>query len=192
MPRKKPRRPTTASPSSTLPFDPAELMSMRVTPAQLADMCNVTRQSVSKWIKNGWVSVGPDGLVDPKVAIRQYMDCVNPAKMRVRVLKDATASIPELRARIQSLEAELAATRQAVTYGCADDFAVRLCAFTNAILEQFDELQVAHAAGTASEWLDLLEGREVWQLSDADLLELEADSDDSRETSVVGETCTWE
>ena len=94
--------------SSTLPFNPADLVAMRVTPAKLAEMCNVSRQAVSKWFKNGWVTLGPDGLVDPKVAIRQYMDCVDPAKMRVRVLREATASIPELRARIQSLEAEVA------------------------------------------------------------------------------------
>ena len=93
---------------STLPFNPADLVKMRVTPAQFATMCSVSRQAVSKWIKKGWVTLGPDGLLDPAVATRQYLRNVDPARAKARILKDATATHAELRARIQSLEAAVA------------------------------------------------------------------------------------
>jgi hypothetical protein len=183
MARKSPRPPRTGALASTLPFDPAEMMAMRVTPAQLAEMCNVRRQSVTKWIKKGWIVVGPDGLVDPKVAIRGYLDCVNPAKMRVRVLKDATASIPELRARIQSLETEVAAAMQAGENRCTDEFARRICAFCCALHERFEEFRAAYDAGTGTEWLDLLEGRVIWGLDEEAAEAVAADPGDSRETT---------
>src|SRR5690606_31566623 len=113
----------------------------------------------------------------------QYMDCVNPAKMRVRVLRDATASIPDLRARIQSLEAEAAATKEATRNQCEDDFAQRIATFSDAILERFQELQAAVSAGTACEWLGLLEGRLFWRFDDERMRDLQACYDDSRETS---------
>lgn len=181
---RKPRRPgPVQAHSSTLPFNPAELMEIRVSPAQLAEMCNVTRQSVSKWVRNGWVKLGPDGLVNPKAAIRQYMDCVDPARMRVRLVKDATASIPELRARIQSLEAKAVAVEAAVRNQCEDDFARRVYAYSAAIVDRFEELQAAFASGAAHEWLDLLEAREIWRFDDDQLRELADEYEDSRETT---------
>jgi len=185
---RKPRRPAGSSAhSSTLPFAGDDLMRVRVTPAQLASMCNVTRQSVSKWIKKGWVSVGADGLLDPRMAIRQYMDCVNPLKMRARVLKDATASIPELRARIESLEAEVVAAKIAVRNQCTDENARRISAFCEAIVDRFEELEAAHQAGRADEWLGLLEAREILCFNEDEMRELEAYYKDSRETSKESE-----
>lgn len=184
MVRKTTRRPGAVAHSSTLPFDPADLMKVRVSPARFAEICGVSRQSVSKWIKSGWVTIGPDGLLDPAVASRQYMDCVNPTKMRARVFKDTMATIPELRARIQSLEAEVAGMRQAVTNQCRDDFAKRIRAFCDAILSRFDELQAARAAGNADEWINLLEARVIWDFDDESLEEMRADFNDSREALV--------
>lgn len=169
---------------STLPFNPADLVKMRVSPARFAKMCGVSRQSVSKWVKNGWIRPGPDGLLDPVAASRQYMDHVDPARMRARVFRGASASIEDMRARIQSLEAEVAATRAAVEAQCTDDFARRICSFSGAIITRFDEFLEAQRAGNGEEWLDALEGREVWRLDDAALREMQADlDDDSRETA---------
>lgn len=118
--------------SSTLPFDPADLVKMRVTPARLAAMCGITRQAVSKWIKNGWVTLGPDGLLDPAVATRQYLRHVDPARAKARILKSATVTHAEMRARIQSLEAAVA---DAVP---SEELAKRLDAMINAALAAID------------------------------------------------------
>lgn len=117
---------------STLPFDPADLVKMRVTPARFATMCNVSRQAVSKWIKKGWVTLGPDGLLDPAVATRQYLANVDPTRMQARILKSATATHSELRARIQSLEAAVA---DAVP---SEELAKRLDNMIDAALGVFD------------------------------------------------------
>lgn len=114
---------------STLPFDPADLVKMRVTPARFATMCSVSRQAVSKWIKKGWVTLGPDGLLDPAVATRQYLNHVDPSRMQARILKGATATHAELRARIQSLEA---AAADAVP---SEELAKRLDVMINAAIE---------------------------------------------------------
>ncbi|MEN1925171.1 hypothetical protein [Luteimonas qiangzhengi] len=118
--------------SSTLPFDPADLVKMRVTPARFATMCSVSRQAVSKWIKKGWVTLGPDGLLDPAIATRQYLDHVDPARMQARILKGATATHAELRARIQSLEA---AAANAVP---KEELAKRLDRLVAMIIDAFD------------------------------------------------------
>lgn len=117
---------------STLPFDPADLVKMRVTPARFATMCGVSRQAVSKWIKKGWVTLGPDGLLDPAVATRQYLRHVDPARAKARILKGATATHAELRARIQSLEAAVA---DAVP---SEELAKRLDAMIDAALDALD------------------------------------------------------
>lgn len=117
---------------STLPFDPADLVKMRVTPARFATMCDVSRQAVSKWIKKGWVTLGPDGLLDPAVATKQYLRNVDPARAKARILKGATATHAELRARIQSLEAAVA---DAVP---SEELAKRLDAMIDAALDVMD------------------------------------------------------
>ena len=115
-----------------MPFDPADLVKMRVTPSRFATMCSVSRQSVSKWIKKGWVTLGPDGLLDPVEATRQYLRHVDPSRMKARIFKGATATHAQLRARIQSLEAALA---DAVP---SEELAKRLDRLVDQILDVFD------------------------------------------------------
>lgn len=121
---------------SLLPFDPKDMMGMRVTPAVFAGMCGVTKQSVSRWIKKGWVTLGVDGRLDPVAATRQYLSHADPKRVRARVFRDALATQAELCARIQSLEAEVVAERAAKAEMISfDDLAIRLDRLIHSIVE---------------------------------------------------------
>lgn len=148
---------------STLPFDPAGLVAMRVLPAQFARMVGVSKQAVSQWVKRGIVTIGPDGKLDPAIASRQVIERTDPAKLRARVFKQATATHDEMRARIRALEHELASEREwagrreeAAGYR-ADEGASRSLVRTLAELAaRFDEACEAHKTGRLTRWLDEL------------------------------------
>ena len=178
--------PSTTRPS-LLPFDPADLMAMRVKPADYARMCQVSRQTVSKWIKKGWVTLGLDGLLDPVVASRQLLSKADPSRLRARVFKDATSTMKELRARILSLETEAADARERAKHMIhTDEIASRMCRLSNALVDRFAELSDAHSNGQAIEWLDLLEGKHLWLIPDDELQEIGDSMADSRETPRPG------
>ena len=172
---------------SLLPFDPADLMAMRVKPADYARMCQVSRQTVSKWIKKGWITLGLDGLLDPVVASRQLLSKADPSRLRARVFKDATSTMKELRARLLSLETEAADMRERAKHMIhMDELASRMCNFSSALVNRFDEVIRAHASGQAIEWLDLLEGEHIWLITADELQEMGGASADSRETPIGG------
>ena len=175
--------PSTTRPS-LLPFDPADLMAMRVKPADYARMCQVSRQTVSKWIKKGWVTLGLDGLLDPVVASRQLLSKADPSRLRARVFKDATATMKELRARVLSLETEVADARERAKYMTHCDELARLLAnFCDAIASGMDDLVNAHLQGLGAEWLELQVGREIYLQDENELIAQWREAMDSRETS---------
>ena len=175
--------PSTTRPS-LLPFDPADLMAMRVKPADYARMCQVSRQTVSKWIKKGWVTLGLDGLLDPVVASRQLLSKADPSRLRARVFKDATATMKELRARVLSLETEVADARERAKYMTHCDELARLLAnFCDAIASGMDDLVNAHLQGLGAEWLELQVGREIYVQDENELIAQWREAMDSRETS---------
>ena len=76
---------------STLPFDMADMIAVRLLPAQFARMVGVSKQSVSKWIRAGKVTLGPDGRLDPvaehleliaALAAHGRLDIGSPVEMR--------------------------------------------------------------------------------------------------------------
>jgi len=146
-----------------LPFDPAELLAIRVRPSQFASMCSVSRQTVSQWARKGWIALGPDGLVDPVAATRQLLKRADPARVRARIFREATATHGQLRARIRALEVELASERERATWseaaarnGEADAAARRIELFMAALASRFAEGRAAHDAGTLPAWIDEL------------------------------------
>ncbi len=161
-----------------LPFDPAELLAVRMRPAQFASMCKVSRQTVSQWARKGWISVGPDGLVDPVAATRQLLKRADPARVRARIFREATATHGELRARVHELEAELALER-ARAAGCEaaarnvalDASAEAFARFTAALVARFDEACVALVAGDLGAWVDELAAVEFYGQSLAEYRE---------------------
>ncbi|GAB1394902.1 hypothetical protein MASR1M60_30660 [Rhodocyclaceae bacterium] len=95
-----------------LAFDWRDMTKVRVRPAEFARLCQVSRQTVSTWIRDGKVTLGPDGRLDPAKAAKQVIDNSDPSRLRARVFKEATEDaaslrrrIAELTARIQQLEA---------------------------------------------------------------------------------------
>lgn len=146
-------------PPSTLPFDPADLAAMRVLPAEFARMVGVSKQSVSKWIKNGTVTLGPDGRLDPRRAQREYMNNTHPARVRARTLKQGTEELDELRAklraaseRIQWLEREV----DAATFRAEADADTRLNRLLVDLRNRLPEAMQAHASGQWERWADEL------------------------------------
>lgn len=148
---------------SLLPFDPGDLLEMRVLPAQFARMVGVSKQAVSQWIKRGIIQLGADGRLEPKRAARQVIERTDPTRLRARVFKHATSTHAELRTRIRDLEAELAQEREmndartaAAKYSAEAEAVRKLQCFTDALMAQFEAAVGAHAKGHLDEWLDEL------------------------------------
>ncbi len=148
---------------SLLPFDPVDLVALRVLPAEFARMLGVSKQTVSQWIKRGIVTLGPDGRLDPKIATRQYMQRIDPAKQRARVLKQAGASLDELRARVRTLESELAQERaygesreSAAKFRAEDEADRRLMRLVAALKNRWNETDEARCCGRWENWIQEL------------------------------------
>lgn len=111
-----PENPTDKGPLS-LSFDPATLtQGIRVKPAQFARMCNVSRQTVSRWVKRGLVHLYPDGLLDPAASSRRVIEKTDPARLRARIFKDALKGLDEWKAEAKALASDLAAAEKKTEY----------------------------------------------------------------------------
>lgn len=160
---------------SLLPFDPKQLLALRMTRAQFAKACGVSRQSVSEWVRKGWVNIGADGRLDPVEAIRQLMGRVDPSRLRARIFREATASLGELRARIQSLEAEVAAERLARKQALhRDELARRISNFIDRLQSNAEAYWGAYLEGHGDRYLDLLTAEELLGFDSSQLGELRA------------------
>lgn len=99
-----------------LGFDWRDMVKVRVRPAEFARMCHVSRQTVSCWIRDGKVTLGADGRLDPSVAARQVIDNSDPSRLRARVFKAATEDAASLRQRIAALETQLEGARGRISF----------------------------------------------------------------------------
>ena len=102
---------------SLFAFDPADLMSVRVLPAEFSRMIGTSKQSVSRWIREGKLTLGVDGRLNPSAAMRQLARTCDPGRFRVRLIKQAVSDMRETMeqaARANKLEQELAAARREV------------------------------------------------------------------------------
>lgn len=139
---------------SLLPFDPRDLVALRVRPAEFARMVGVTKQTVSVWIRDGKVTLGPDGKLDPAKAARDVIKHTDPARLRARVFKQAMAGRDELVARIRELEGTLAGIREAEVgrskafhFQFVDEQAIRLAALGDAVVREWSTLVAAFHRG---------------------------------------------
>lgn len=146
---------------SLLPFDPVDLVGMRVLPADLARAFGVSKQTVSQWEKKGWVSRGPDGRIDPAVAARSVLLKADPARMRARIFRDAMQTQQQLRRRIADLEAQLAQSAELARAGCEERQALQLAEIQSRIVADFDRLVSACTDGDLEYELDALVNRLV-------------------------------
>lgn len=101
------------STSAPLPFNPADLaQGVRVSQADFARMCGVSRQTVSRWVKLGKIKhTYPDGSLDPARAAREVIRNTDPTRLRAKVFRVATEDAQALRVRVADLERELAAAK---------------------------------------------------------------------------------
>ena len=97
---------------SVLPFDPADLMKLRSTQADLARMMGVSRQSVCQWVKEGKISTYPDGTIDPQRATKDYLANTDPLRARATVMRTITSELDDLKTINVDLAASLAAATQ--------------------------------------------------------------------------------
>lgn len=101
-----------AGTTAQLSFDPASLtQGIRVRPATFARMVGVSRQTVSGWIKQGKVTLYPDGTLDPAKAAKQVINNSDPARLRAKLFKTAVSDVASLQRRVAQLETELEAAR---------------------------------------------------------------------------------
>lgn len=166
---------------------------MRVRPAQFARMCEVSKQSVSDWIRRGVISLGPDGLLDPVVASRQVFERTDPARLRARVFKDLARDVPELREQVRELRQGLKAMtaerdRLAADLAQAmqlrmhpDDIESRLYDLLTGIADQWPALAASAHTGNLSDALERLTCRLFHRFSDAEMAEVFDDDPDAIE-----------
>lgn len=84
---------------SRLQFPDAELMVVRLLPAEFSRIVGVSKQTVSRWLRNGIVTLGADGRLDPTRAMRQLIRHGDPGRIRARLVKQAVADMADLRAQ---------------------------------------------------------------------------------------------
>lgn len=102
--------------------DAAELLRVRVKPAEFARLLGVSRQTVSQWVKKDVITINPlDGRLDVTAAVQQVLRNSDPGKMRARVLRAAVDDVQSLRLaaaeadeRVSAIKAELHAAHTEV------------------------------------------------------------------------------
>lgn len=135
--------------SLSLPLDEKDLMRQRVLPVELARVLGVTKQSVSRWIRDGKIpQPSPvDGRLDLQRALRDVLRNTDPGRLRSRVLRQAVEDVAGLRDNLASAETRAetaeAALREALALVAHLE---RWIADGDRALEAFHTLIVEHAA----------------------------------------------
>jgi transcriptional regulator with XRE-family HTH domain len=187
-PDRDPERPA-PGPALALPFAPGDLdrVGPRMRQSDFARVMNVSKQTVSQWVKEGKITPRPDGLVDAEAAVRQLVRNLDPARLRVRLiapvvaeLRDARAREAELLAKIAALQAQLARRRDELEDDAdfdrlaIDGLLAARGLFKLRVLTELDALAALPAADRAARLEDLddetIDGRERAP-SSADALE---------------------
>ncbi|WP_157273691.1 hypothetical protein [Thiobacillus denitrificans] len=74
----------------------------------------MSKQSVSRWLKDGWVCLGADGRLDPTVAIGQLLRRCDPGRLRARWLRQAVGEVQDLRDNLAIAEDRATAAEAAL------------------------------------------------------------------------------
>jgi uncharacterized coiled-coil protein SlyX len=92
----------------------AETVGIRLLPAQLARVLNVSKQSVSTWVKSGRVILGNDGRVDPRQAIARLLATGDLSRLRIKILEPLRQEVAARDRRIDDLEVAVATRDQRI------------------------------------------------------------------------------
>jgi hypothetical protein len=152
----KPEHPESSPAAAALSLLPEPSMELRVRPSEFARMLNVSKQTVSRWIQDGKVTLGPDGRLNPKKAAREVLDNTDPDRLRANVLKPLMGDQAELRRRVgeqavrlEVLEAELHEAR------ASEGLFMRLVDELDALIREREA--DLRATGNSEEWGALLD-----------------------------------
>lgn len=135
---------------------PEPSMNIRVRPAEFARLIGVSRQSVSRWVQDGKVTLGPDGRLDPKVAAKQVLNNTDPARLRANVLKPLVNDVGELRRQIKGQATRLETLEAELEQACAGErlFMALVDEFDGLLREREAELRDTEDSAA---WLALLD-----------------------------------
>lgn len=144
-------------------LDHPDLLRVRILPAQFARALGVSKQSVSRWVRDGWVTLAADGRLDPTIAIGQLLRRCDPGRLRARWLRQAVSDVQDLRDNLAKAETRVGAAEAAL--GEAIDQIAYLDKWTRTgersldifrglIIEQAERLRAAPTV----EWSSILEG----------------------------------
>lgn len=97
----------------SLPFlaDTPELLRVRVLPSEFARIVGVSKQSVSRWVRAGKVTLTFDGRIDVQRGVQQVLRNTDPGQLRARVLRQAVEDVRQLRDTVANVETREAALR---------------------------------------------------------------------------------
>lgn len=166
--------------TSLLPFEPEDLaQGLRVSQADFARMCKVSRQTVSTWVKKGKIrSLFPDGTMDPRQAAREVIRNTDPARLRAKVFKVATEDSMQLRRRVADLERQLRASQEQAAY-----HAERLHRFVEVLTQDRAKSIVNAGLERFSAEISLSLEIATWYLSRSDVESPEMTGDESTDSS---------
>lgn len=104
--------------NTPLPFDHGEAVKMgiRVRPAEFARIMGCTKQAVSVWVRDGKITLGTDGRVDPRQAVAQLLRTSDPARLRAIVLRPLVIEANTLRHRCESLENTISSQKEEIEF----------------------------------------------------------------------------
>ncbi len=151
-------------------LDTPELLRVRILPAQFAKALGVSKQSVSRWCRDGWVTLAADGRLDPTVAIGQLLRRCDPGRLRARWLRQAVTEVQELREAAATADQRVAAVAdQLADVKRQLDHMLKYAADADCMIDRVLELVrdselALRATANSDEWnelVDRLEGAAV-------------------------------
>lgn len=89
---------------------------IRMKPAEFSRLIGVSKQAVSAWIRDGKISIGFDGHLNPNEAISQLLKKSNPAKLRSKALMPLIKQIRALSVMNKQKELDLAELKDEVVF----------------------------------------------------------------------------
>jgi hypothetical protein len=92
--------------------DEIDKSNIRVRPAEFARLIDCSKQAVSIWVKDGKITLGTDGRLNPSVAIAQLLRNSNPALLRAKALKPLLKTIKIQEKKILDLEYEVSEIKE--------------------------------------------------------------------------------
>jgi hypothetical protein len=150
--------------TAPLPFADGELdrFGVRVRPAEFARLMECTKQAVSDWVKSGKITLGPDGRLDPRQAVRQLLRTTDPARMRARVLQPLVRELEAQRRLVGELRLSLARAKEEAEFHqtASEELVDQWNALRGRLLAEWAALQKLPAGAAVSaleHWLDTVE-----------------------------------